>query len=74
MGRIQQKKKINAVTAEDLGRICDHIDTIVNDYIKTEYLFDAASEEFDFVVNTGDSDEGWTSEDKEMDDLGISPE
>ncbi|KAJ3658592.1 hypothetical protein Zmor_010322 [Zophobas morio] len=59
------RQRFAEITAEDWGRICDHTDKIVNQYLQKEHLFDKISDEMSFVVNIGDSDDEWSSSDEE---------
>ena len=61
------RQKFNQVTAEEWGRICDHVDKTVKEYMEKERLFDDLSDEFRFIVNSGNSEEE-LSTDEETDE------
>jgi hypothetical protein len=53
-------EQFSMTTPEEWAKVCGHVDKVVAKYMKTEHLLDEASEEFNFVVNTGDSDHEFT--------------
>jgi hypothetical protein len=59
-------------TPEEWAKVCGHVDKVVAKYMKTEHLLDEASEEFNFVVNTGDSDHEFTDLSDDENDGNIS--
>ena len=65
------RQRFGEITAQDWGKICDHVDKIVNEYMQKEHIFDAISDELCFVVNTSDLDEDEEFSSVEID--GIEP-
>jgi hypothetical protein len=59
-------------TPEEWAKVCGHVDKVVAKYMETEHLLDEASEEFNFVVNTGDSDHEFTDLSDDENDGNIS--
>ena len=62
------KTKFAAITTTEWEKVCLHVDKVVNNYIEKEHLLDNASDEFQFIVNAGDSDFSSEEEDDDEND------
>lgn len=51
------EEKFSEITKNEWENICDHVNNIATEYMIKEHLLDNATDEFQFVANTGDSDE-----------------
>ncbi|XP_063924723.1 uncharacterized protein LOC135138677 [Zophobas morio] len=83
------RKRFAEITPDNWAAICSHVAKTEDDYIIRERMLDEALEEFEFMVNTGSSDEsfGETSDEEDFytysqqpstskthtDDLGVTP-
>lgn len=61
-------EKFAMITPDEWANVCLHVDKIVAEYMEKEHLLDEATEEWEFVVNTGDSDSDVEYSDVEEDE------
>lgn len=62
------REKFAAISADEWASICKHVDNIVEDYMQKEHLIDDIMDNFEFIVNTGESEDEDTYDEESSDE------
>lgn len=68
------RERFASIGIEEWASVCKHVNKVVEEYLKAEYLLDDISDKFVFTVNTGESssNEVFDSEEDEDDDSRVA--